>query len=309
MVETSPLNPLKAKPRALGRGLESLLPATPSARQVVPAIAASEDAPQAATRLVPVASIDRNPFQTRQHIDEAKLEELKASIAEKGLIQPITVRPIADGRYQVIGGERRLLAVTQLGHAMVQAHVMEQTDREALETTIVENLQREDLNPMEQARAFGRLASEFSFGHDEIARRTGKSRSAVTNYTRLLHLPAELQKALEEGRITMGHAKALLGLKDSPEAMAAIGFRVLTQELSVRKTEEAVQHVLHGSPKKPEPPPRPVDPNVHYAQEQLQSALGLKVTVQDYKGRGRVIIEYSSLDDFEVLMNSFGQKQ
>lgn len=309
--------PVKPKHRALGRGLESLLPATPARHAPVPPLATNPDQPevqavpagtsQGPTRWVPVAQIDRNPFQTRQQIDPERLEDLKRSIAEKGLIQPITVRPIADGRFQVIAGERRLLAVKQLGHENVQAHVMQQSDREALETTIVENLQREDLNPMEQARAFGRLASEFQYHHDTIASRTGKSRSAVTNYTRLLFLPDELQRALEEDRLSMGHAKAILGLKDSPEGMSAVGFRVITQELSVRKTEEAVQHVLHGRPKRPEPVTPPMDPNVAHAQERLQGALGLKVNIEDHKGKGRVIIEYGSLDDFESLLLSFGQ--
>jgi ParB family chromosome partitioning protein len=160
---------------------------------------------------------------------------------------------------------------------------------------------------MEQARGFGRLVSEFQYIHDEISRRTGKNRSTVTNYTRLLHLPEEVQAAVEDGRLTMGHAKALLVLKD-PEAMSLVAFKVLAQELSVRKTEELVNQVQHGPAKKVEKPAVPVDPNVREAEEQLQRVLGLKVTIEDHKGKGKVIIQYGDLDDFETLMNSFGKR-
>jgi ParB family chromosome partitioning protein len=306
--------------RALGKGLESLLPAssrnTPAPRpetsasdNSVAGAAAEKDTSGAGLpfRTIPIALIDRNPYQTRKHVDEEALAELAKSIAQHGLMQPINVRPIADGRFQIVGGERRFLAVQQLGHDSIVAHVEPATDENALLLTIIENLQREDLNPMEQARGFGRLVEEFQYIHDEISRRTGKNRSTVTNYTRLLHLPEEVQVAVEDGRLTMGHAKALLGLRDK-ESMSAVAFKVLTQELSVRKTEELVNHVQHGSPKKVEKPAPPVDPNVREAQEQLQRVLALKVTIEDRNGKGRVIIEYTDLDDFEVLMNTFGQR-
>jgi ParB family chromosome partitioning protein len=303
--------------RALGKGLESLLPAssrsapagTPKPETTAAGAAAETDPAGGGLpfRKIPLALIDRNPYQTRRHVDAEALAELAKSIAQHGLMQPINVRPVADGRFQIVGGERRFLAVQQLGHDSIVAHVEPATDENALLLTIIENLQREDLNPMEQARGFGRLVEEFQYIHDEISRRTGKNRSTVTNYTRLLHLPEEVQAALEDGRLTMGHAKALLGLKDK-EAMSLVAFKVLTQELSVRKTEELVNHVQQGSPKKLEKPAPPVDPNVREAQEQLQRVLALKVTIEDRNGKGRVIIEYSDLDDFEVLMNSFGQR-
>jgi len=307
--------------RALGKGLETLLPAssrsappgsiktgTPNTETAVTGTAAEKDsADRLPFRNIPLAMIDRNPYQTRRHVDPEALTELAKSIAQHGLMQPINVRPVAEGRFQIVGGERRFLAVQQLGHDSIVARVEPATDENALLLTIIENLQREDLNPMEQARGFGRLVEEFQYIHDEISRRTGKNRSTVTNYTRLLHLPEEVQAALEDGRLTMGHAKALLGLKDK-EAMSLVAFKVLTQELSVRKTEELVNQVQQGSPKKLEKPAPPVDPNVREAQEQLQRALALKVTIEDRNGKGKVIIEYSDLDDFEVLMNSFGQR-
>lgn len=305
--------------RALGKGLESLLPA--SSRTPPGAVTAKSDNAGPGTaaqndpvgeglpfRKIPLTLIDRNPYQTRKHVDEEALGELAKSIAQHGLMQPINVRPIADGRFQIVGGERRFLAVQQLGHDSIVAHVEPASDENALLLTIIENLQREDLNPMEQARGFGRLVTEFNYIHDDISRRTGKNRSTVTNYTRLLTLPEEVQVAVEDGRLTMGHAKALLTLKD-PEARSVVAFKVLTQELSVRKTEELVNFVQHGAEKKVEKPAPPVDPNVREAEEQLQRALGLKVTIEDHKGKGRVIIQYSDLDDFETLMNSFGQRK
>jgi ParB family chromosome partitioning protein len=316
MAETNATLPnpaAKARPRALGRGLESLLPATPPAKPAAapapPPVVIEVNAEQAPTRWVPISLIDANPFQTRRATDPAKLQELKDSIAAEGLLQPILIRPIANGRFHVMAGERRLTAVRELGHEKVQANIVAATDDGALLKTIVENLQREDLNPMEQAHAFGRLAGEFGYTQDVIAAKTGKSRSAVTNYLRLLKLPEELQLAVAEDRLSMGHAKALLGLHDSPDAMSALGFRVLAQELSVRKTEEAVNWILHGKPKKEEKAAPPVDPNVREAQEQLQRALGLRVTIEDRNGKGKVTIEYADLDDFEVLMNSFGQRK
>ena len=303
--------------RALGKGLESLLPAssrttqgTVKAENVASGEAVQNDPSGEGVpfRKIPLALIDRNPYQTRKHVDEEALGELAKSIAQHGLMQPINVRPIADGRYQIVGGERRFLAAQQLGHDSIFAHVEAASDENALLSTIIENLQREDLNPMEQARGFGRLVTEFQYIHDEISRKTGKNRSTVTNYTRLLHLPEEVQVAVEDGRLSMGHAKVLLTLKD-PESMALVAFKVLTQELSVRKTEELVNLVQHGGPKKVEKPVAPVDPNVREAEEQLQRALGLKVTIEDHKGKGKVIIQYGDLDDFETLMNSFGKRE
>jgi len=310
--------------RALGKGLGSLLPA--SSRPMHGAggqgagagpsdggdsavrITEAESMAALPFKMIPLALIDRNPYQTRRHVDEEALGELAKSIAQNGLMQPINVRPIADGRYQIVGGERRFLATQQLGLESIVAHIERTSDEDAMLKTIIENLQREDLNPMEQARGFGRLAKEFLYHHDQISLKTGKNRSTVTNYTRLLQLPDEVQEAVEDGRLSMGHAKVLLGLRE-PEAISAVSFKVLTQELSVRKTEELVNAVLHGPGKKVAKPAPPVDPNVREAENALQHALGLKVKIEDRRGKGRVIIEYSDLDDFEVLMNSFGQKK
>jgi len=306
----------KAKLRGLGRGLESLLPSAPRpAAANVPEISASastatpaEPIAPAPSRMLPVALIDLNPRQTRRRIDPETFADLKRSIENDGILLPITVRPVDGGRYQISSGQRRFTAAVELGMAEIHAIVKPQTDEEAFVTTIVENMQREDLSPLDQAHAFRRLQQDFGFTQEQIAQQVGKDRSTVTNCLALLNLPEEMQQALDSGQLTNGHAKALLGLKDR-EMLLTLGRKVIAEGMSVRRTEAAVQQFLRGDS---ETAPRltpPVDPNVRDAQEQLQRALGLKVTVEDRKGRGRVIIEYASLDDFEVLMNSFGQKK
>jgi ParB family chromosome partitioning protein len=307
----------KARPRALGRGLESLLPATQPARtaapqqQPAPAPPSQADAQgiePGSTRWVPITLIDPNPFQTRTSTDEAALEELKASIAADGLLQPIVIRPTPNGRFHVVAGERRFLAIKALDHEKIQATIKQSSDADAMLFTVVENLVRKDLNPLEQAHAFARMSALFGLTQDEISKKAKINRSTVTHYLSILKLPQDLQQAVADGRLTLGHARSIAALHESPQAMAAVGFRVLSQGLSVRKTEEAVRQIVHGKPKKPEKPAPPVDPNVRDAQDQLQRALGLRVTVEDRNGKGKVIIEYANLDDFEVLMNSFGQK-
>lgn len=312
MAETNPVTDpfqvhaaAKSRPRALGRGLESLLPSRPSP---APADVHAEAAPPPATRFLAVQLIDHNPFQTRRQIEDEAFEELKRSIAQKGLMQPIIVRPAEGGRFQIMGGERRFLACKQLGHDKIQAHVVQASDQEALETTIVENLLREDLNPLEQAQAFGRLASQFGHQHEDIALRTGKSRSSVTNYLRLLRLPEDIQQALADGRLTMGHAKALLTLGD-PATISELAAKVIAQEISVRKTEELVALNINGRPSRKPKPARVVDPNVREVEERLQSTLGMKVRVEDRGGKGKITIEYGSLDDFERLMESLAPEK
>jgi len=291
------------KRRALGRGLDSLLPRVPTQ---APSAPVHEPAPAeiegGKPREIPVGDIDRNPFQTRSHVDEAALAELAASIIANGVVQPILLRPLASGRFQLIAGERRWRASQLAGKKTIPAILRQVSDEQALEITIVENLQRADLNPMEQARAFERLSREFHMTQEQIATRTGKDRVSVSNYMRLLSMPEAVQKLVETGDLAFGHAKALLGLKLHPDFEKAAQ-RVANLSLSVRQTENLVQGILFPEKSKKEPKPEPdVDPNVKEVEEKLQRALGLKVHIEDKSGRGRVIIEYADLADFDGLL-------
>ena len=298
-------NPSSNK-RALGKGLEALLPARPA-----PPPAPAAPVPTAATAGKPleisVDAIERNPYQTRTHFDEEKLAELTASVAASGVIQPILVRPLADGRYQLIAGERRWLASQRAGKPTIPANVRDASDAQTMEMTVVENLQRADLNPMEQARAYHRLSHEFHLTQEQMATRTGKDRASVANFLRLLKLPEPLQAQVEDGHLSFGHARALLALP-TPEQMAAAAAKIGQLHLSVRATENLITGMLHPERKaKPEPRPAPpVDPNVRQAEETIRRALGLKVAIEDRNGRGRVIIEYANVDDFESILSTLG---
>src|ERR1017187_5208406 len=284
------------KRRALGKGLDSLLPRV----QTPAAIADSEGGKP---REIPLDQIDRNPFQTRTQVNEDQLAELAASIAANGVVQPILVRPQANGRFQLIAGERRWKASKLAGKETIPAILRQVSDEQAMEITIVENLQRADLNPMEQARAFDRLSREFHMTQEQMAQRTGKDRASVSNFLRLLRLPSTVQARVESGQLSFGHARTLLAFEHEEEIEKAAK-RIAALSVSVRQTENYVQGLLHPervSRKDPKPEP-PVDPNVREVQDRLQRALGLKVNIEDHNGRGKVIIEYSRLEDFDTLL-------
>jgi len=289
--------PVDTKRRALGKGLDSLLPRVPA-----PAATPTESE-GGKPREIPIEQIDRNPFQTRTQMNEEQLGELAASITANGVVQPILVRPLAGGRFQLIAGERRWRASQLAGKQTIPAILRQVSDEQAMEITIVENLQRADLNPMEQARAFERLAREFHMTQEQMATRTGKDRATVSNFLRLLRLPATVQGRVEKGELSFGHARALLSLEHAEE-MEKAAQRVVGLSLSVRQTETYVQGLLHPekAAKKEPKPETPVDPNVREVQERLQRALGLKVQIEDHKGRGKVIIEYAKLEDFDTLL-------
>lgn len=292
-----------SKRRALGKGLDSLLPRVQPHPAPVPVTVPAPTEPDGGKpREIPLEEIDRNPFQTRTHVDEGELAELAASITANGVVQPILVRPQANGRFQLIAGERRWRASQLAGKKTIPAILRQVSDEQALEITIVENLQRADLNPMEQARAFERLSREFHMTQEQIATRTGKDRVSVSNYMRLLSLSQSIQKLVESSQLSFGHAKALLGLKFHPD-LEKTAQKVANLSLSVRQTESLVQGLLNPEKHKKEPKPEPaIDPNVKEVEEQLQRALGLKVHIEDKNGRGRVIIEYSNLADFDGLL-------
>jgi ParB family chromosome partitioning protein len=289
------------KRKALGRGLETLLPAARSMASAQPV-----PAPGEVVRPLAVEQIDRNPYQSRLRLDEAALTELAESIKVSGVMQPILVRPLADGRFQLIAGERRWLASQRAGKKTVPAIVRQVSNEQAMEMTIVENLQREDLNAMEQARAYERLGREFGLTQEQMAQRTGKDRSSVANFLRLLKLPPEVQALLEQDKLSFGHAKALMGL-DSPQAMLKLANRSAALSMSVRQVEATVHSLMNPKPKR-EPGERQIDPNVRQAERELERALGVRVQISDHKGKGKIVIHYKSLEDFDRVLEALGRQ-
>ena len=290
----------ETKRRALGKGLDSLLPRVKTVS--APPVAEAEGGKPLEILL---DQIERNPFQTRSQMNGDQLAELAASISANGVVQPVLVRPLANGRYQLIAGERRWRASELAGKKTIPAILRQVSDEQAMEITIVENLQRADLNPMEQAHAFERLSREFHMTQEQMAVRTGKDRATVANFLRLLKLPETVQARVESGELSFGHARALLALEHAEE-MEKAAKRVLVLSLSVRQTESYVQGLIHPerAAKKEAKPEPPIDPNVREVQERLQRALGLKVHIEDHDGRGKVIIEYARLEDFDTLLET-----
>ena len=303
-----------AKPaarRKLGRGLGALLG---EARREEPLIAGARDyaagdsrgpgPARAASGLasVPVAAIEPHPDQPRRRFDEDALNDLAASIAERGVIQPVIVRPLAGGRYQLVAGERRWRAAQKAQLHEIPALIRDLEEREVTALALIENIQREDLNPVEEARAYKRLAQLEDLPHLEIARLVGKSRSHVANFIRLLSLPASVLEHLEEGRLDMGHARALVGHPDS-EALAA---RAVNEKLSVREVETLARRGASepsgGRPARAVRTAAP-DADIVAVQNQLEEVLGLPVRIAaDTDPRsGAVTIRYRTLDQLDLI--------
>jgi ParB family chromosome partitioning protein len=306
------------KRRALGRGLDSLLPGRP--RMVSPAAPAVisdrsmqpiADAPKTGTgqdlrdevKEIELQKIDANPYQTRKKFDEAALDELARSISTNGLIQPIVVRPGATGRFVLVLGERRLRASKIAGKTTIAAIVRPVSNQHAAEMTVVENLLRQDLNCLEQATAFSRLSREFGLTQEQIGQRTGVSRESVANYLRVLRLPEGVQRLLAEGRLGFSEARVLLQISD-PRQIELMADTAARGQLSVTALQQLVDKALqlnagHHPPDSPLPP---IDANVRAAQSELEKILGVRVKITDRKGRGKIVIEYSNLDDFDRVM-------
>jgi ParB family transcriptional regulator, chromosome partitioning protein len=301
---------------ALGKGIESLLgprvpvgtgPAvTPGAVGPVSASAAAEA--NGKPLEIALDKIDRNPNQTRTNFDEAKLAELAQSIAATGVVQPVVVRERPGNRYELIMGERRWRASQIAGKQTIPAIVRQVSDEQAMEMTIVENLQRADLNPMEQARAYARLSAEFKMTQEQMAQRTGKDRASVSNFLRLLKLPESVQQLVERGELSFGHARALLAV-DSPELLATVTATILARSMSVRQTEALIHGMLNPEQKekKAAKAAPPQDPNVRAAEEQMQRRLGLRVEISDKGGKGTVAIQYSNVDEFDAILSALGE--
>ncbi|HUR37603.1 MAG TPA: ParB/RepB/Spo0J family partition protein [Terriglobales bacterium] len=290
------------KRKALGRGLDALLPSNRPAAAPQTAPAVSQGAQEIRLDL-----IDRNPYQTRGQVDEIALAELAASIQQQGVIQPIVLRPTANGRYQLMAGERRWMASKRAGKQTVPAVVRPASDEQAMEITIIENLQREDLNVVEQARAYERLSREFGLTQEQMAHKTGKDRTSVSNFLRLLKLPEMIQQELEKGTLSFGHAKAMMMLS-SPEQMEKVAGQIEAKKLSVRQTEDLVRSLVSPEARAAKAK-KLVDPNVRAAQFELQSALGCKVEIADHKGRGKIVIQYATLEDFDRVVDMLSAKK
>jgi ParB family chromosome partitioning protein len=270
------------KHKALGRGLETLLP--PRQHPFMPLIAGGGKATEAEAVLqIPLEQLDANPYQTRTQLDEKALDELCESIAVLGVLEPILVRPSANGRYQVVAGERRVKASYMCEKYTIPAVVRQMSDQQAMEMTVVENLLREDLSILDQARAYLRLSKDFALTQDDIAQRTGKDRSTVANYLRLLKLlPEEVQRLVDKGDLSFGHAKVLMTMPGSSASlMEELARKIIRKGLTVRQTEEAVAKMMEQRPAARKE--RIVDPNVRAAEETLRHALGVEVRIKDHK--------------------------
>jgi len=286
------------KRSALGRGLSALIPpAPPPAPVEAPPAAPSADRASGAPHELDIDLLTPNPRQPRSHIEERHLEELAQSIRSHGVIQPILVRRVAD-RFEIVAGERRWRAAQRAGLLKVPAVVRQVDDDELLQVALIENIQREDLNPIEEAQAYRRLADEVGMSQEAIGASVGKDRATVANYMRLLRLPAEVRNDLASASLTMGHARALLGLIDEA-AQRRVAREVVAGGLSVRETEALIKR--ESSPPEPPPPPRRVDPNTRAAEEQLRVALGTRTRIVR-KGRGgRIEIEFTGEDELQRL--------
>jgi len=288
--------------KALGKGLSAFLPGRTAPAAILPPAAASAPAAAMATGAALRLSTDRidpNPLQPRVSFDPAKIQELADSIRTNGVIQPLIVRRNGE-RFQLIAGERRLRAARVAGILEVPAVIQDLADDRMLEVALIENIQREDLNPIETAQAFDRLVRELHLSHEEIGRRTGKDRTTITNMLRLLKLPGDVQVLLAERRLSMGHARALLGLGDE-EQVIELGNRAAAQGLSVRQVERTVSHLTQDRASEPVSS-KGQDPNVKAAAQALEETLGTRVRiVEKSEQRGKIEIDYFSQEDLDRI--------
>ncbi|WP_341502575.1 ParB/RepB/Spo0J family partition protein [Gallaecimonas sp. GXIMD4217] len=304
------------KQRGLGRGLDALLATSGAARQreeareapqtqPAPVEAVSEGGKEKELRRLPIEFLQPGKYQPRRDMSPDALEELAASIRAQGVIQPIVVRPIGQDKYEIIAGERRWRASQLAELDQVPCVVREVPDEAAVAIALIENIQREDLNAMEEAVALKRLMTEFELTHQEVADAVGKSRTTVTNLLRLNSLQDDVKLLLEHGDIEMGHARALLALEGDVQVETARA--VAHKGLSVRETETLVRKVLEGKPAKVE---KKVDPDVERLQTRLSERLGARVAInQGAKGKGKVVISYSSLDELDGILSHLGESQ
>lgn len=295
---------MNAKRRGLGRGLDALLGGTRDQSHDgmdAPADVTGQAADVPVTRL-PVDLIRRGRYQPRRDFDPDSLRELADSIAAQGVIQPVVVRPVEDGRFELIAGERRWRASQQAGLTEIPVVVREVTEQAAVAIGLIENIQRADLNAMEEAAALNRLLHEFGLTHQQVAEAVGKSRTTVTNLLRLLELNEDVKGFLENRNLEMGHARCLLGLKGARQSEAARA--VIARGLSVRDTERLVRRLQMEEQGETEQRPKPqLDPNVRRLLDDLTDRLGARVELkQGTKGGGKLLIAYNSLDELDGIL-------
>ncbi len=289
-----------AKKHGLGRGLDALLNA--SIDDQIQAGAESDS--KETLSHVGVDQIHRGQFQPRKHIDEASIDELSQSIRAQGVMQPIVLRRRPAGGYEIIAGERRWRASVKAGLLEIPAVVRKVTDQQALALALIENLQREDLNPLEEARALGRLRDEFGLTQQEVADAVGKSRTAVTNLLRLQNLSPGAAKLLEDGTIEMGHARTLLALELGDQEVAAR--HIASKRLSVRQAEALVRRMLAG----PKETTQRVDADTRSLERELSEKLGAPVAIRHRsgrkgRGRGQILIQYGSVEELDGILRHF----
>lgn len=294
--------------QALGKGLGALIRKNP-ANAVPEATVSPEDAKR--VKDVGLDMVVPSPLQPRTVFVESPLDDLVESIRQHGIIQPLIVRPV-NGKLELIAGERRWRASKKLGLATVPVIEREASDRDVLEMALIENLQREDLNPMEEAKGYVRLAKEFSLKQDEIAGRVGKSRASVANAMRLLDLHPDVQILVAKGQLTVGHAKAILSIKDQAGQLLASD-KVIKGQLTVRATEKLAQSFLDDEPSKPGDPKKPasgrdVDIHIRAIANKLREHLATHVAIQHSTKKGRIEIEYYGDDDLQRLLELIGVK-
>ncbi len=272
--------------KALGRGLSALL---------------SDTLTQGDELLeIDIDLIEPNPDQPRLNFNEAGLEELAQSIRTNGLVQPILLRRIGGGRYQIVAGERRWRAAQRAGLHKVNSVIREIPDSKLLELALIENIQRQELNPIEEAQAYQRLIRDLDMTQDDLAKQVGKDRSSIANYLRLLKLPAKIQKMLEDGSLSMGHARALLGL-ESTELQVKLADDIVRSKLSVRETEQAVKHAASPGAIRDSSTPTQNDANIRAAELKLKRFLGTQVRIQLGQNGGKIEIEFGSMSELDRI--------
>jgi len=298
---------MSAKKRGLGRGLDALLGAsqpvqeadTPDVDAIDVTAGRPGDTGNRALSELPVDLVQRGKFQPRRDMDPESLQELADSIVAQGVMQPIVVRRISDKRYEIVAGERRWRAAQMAGLESIPAVVRDVTDQEAIAMALIENIQREDLNPIEEAASLQRLQLEFELTQQEVADAVGKSRSTVANLMRLMTLREDVQRLVEHGDLEMGHARALLGLEGADQSMAAR--TVVGKGLTVRQTESLVRKLQRGNTGPATH--KSLDPNIRSLQDDLSQRLGAAVAIRHgAKGRGKLVISYNSLDELDGIL-------
>ncbi len=293
--------------QALGKGLGALISASPAIAGVARPPALAQPAPGDVVRRMPLDQVVPSPLQPRKEFVAAQLSELMDSIREHGVIQPLIVRPV-NGKLELIAGERRFRASRELGLKEVPVITREATDKEVLEMALIENLQREDLNPIEEARAYERLAKDFSMRQEDIAQRVGRNRATVANSIRLLDLPSPVQDRVAKGELTTGHAKVLLSLKQPKEQEKAAA-EVVKKGLSVRATEKLVHAVLNPPQPKPEIAGGEFASAIETVEQKLISHLKTNVSLHHSEKKGRIEIDYYGVDDLNRIIALLGLEE